>query len=279
MLSYLDISFRRRHQVFEFGDQPWLPSIFRDGIRGFLDCTHRVMGYYKPWASILAEVLRTTGQREIVVLGGGGLVFCQLLQDELRKRHQLDVKIYLTDLYPVPGLASKLRAGDNIVVVQESINMLKVPPSLKGVRLIVNAFHHLSPEQAVAVLEDAHQQNSAICICEYTRNSLVGVISSFLYPFFNWLIAPGVSQARLSTLFFTYIVPVFPLMLAIDGLMSNCRSYSTYEFKAFTSKFKTNSYQWSWRENHTLLHPTVLTTFIGLPPVSEFKERGHSATA
>lgn len=263
MIQKWDLNFRKRHQVFEFGDQHWLPSFTRDGIRSFLNATHQVMGYYKPWAKVLAQTLQETGQNEIVVLGGGGIHLCQLLQKELRTQYGMNIKFYLTDLYPVQGQSKYLDAEDDIVCIDEPVNMLNVPSHLKGLRMIAVAFHHLAPEQAKAALKDSYDKGAPICVFEYTKNSLIGVISSALYPIFNLLIAPLTRPFRFSTFLLSYVIPYFPIILSIDGLCSNLRTYSKEELREMTSPLSKPDYQWVVMDQIAPLHPTTLTTLIG----------------
>ena len=58
----------RRHHLFEFEDQSWLPGLIRDGMTDLLGKTIEVLRLYQPVAPLLAEALRTTGEGE--VLGG-----------------------------------------------------------------------------------------------------------------------------------------------------------------------------------------------------------------
>lgn len=271
MLQRLDWKFKKRHHLFEIGDQPWLPRYFRDELRDFLGASHRVMGYYKPLAKVLADELRKSGQREVVVLGGGGVLPIQLLQKELRLRHKLEVKFYLTDLYPVPGQIKHLKADDDIVCVEEPVNMLQIPPTYRGLRLIVNAFHHLKPEQAEATLQAAYESGTSICVFEFTRNSFLGVFTSMFYPLFNLVIAPLIRPFRLSRLALYYVIPVLPLLHSFDGLMSNFRTYGKEEFREMVRPFVRTDYEWEHLEPIAPLHPTLLTIFVGRPLSSENK--------
>jgi hypothetical protein len=259
-----DHQFQRRKMLFELGDMEWVPSLFRDGLRAFLNGTHALMKYYKPWTCVLAEVLKKTGIRQVVVLGAGGGFLSRLVQQELATTYHLDVKFILTDINPPGAAVEKWNNCKNMEYVSTPVDMMNVPAAYEGIRVIFNAFHHLDPKQAQMVLRDAYEAQMPICIFEYTRNSLVGILSCVLYPFFNLLIAPLARPFKWSHLFFTYLLPIYPLMIAFDGLASNLRTYGKNELLGMVSELG-NGYLWSVGYRTVGGHPTQLTHFVGLP--------------
>jgi hypothetical protein len=261
MFDYL---FAHRKTVFELGDMAWYPKSLRDGLRAFLNATHRVMQYHKVWAEVLADVLRTSGLRQVVVLGGGGGHLSVLIQRELRETHGLDISFVVTDLNPVRDGPKALGDVRNFDYVAAPVNMTDVPGNFKGVRVVFNAFHHLNPAQARATLAGAYEAKTPICVFEYTMNSWVGVLSSAAYPFFNMLIAPFVRPFKWSHLLLTYAVPLYPLAIAFDGLMSNLSTYNRREFLEMTADLK-NRYSWTVEYRSIRRHPTPLTCLVGMP--------------
>ena len=84
---------------------------------------------------------------------------------------------------------------------------------------------------------------------------LMGVLMFFITPFYFWR-SPG-------HLFFTYIIPIIPVVLVFDGIISSLRTRSPKEVQALMKKCGAEYDGWtvkSGHEQHTF--PTGYLTWL-----------------
>jgi hypothetical protein len=106
------------------------------------------------------------------------------------------------------------------------------------------AFHHFQPEQARAVLADAVRQRQGIAIFEATQRSPLALLLMLLAPLVVLATTPFIRPFRWSRLFWTYLIPVVPLLTLFDGLVSCMRTYDVEELGGLTAKLGANDYLW-----------------------------------
>jgi hypothetical protein len=202
--------------------------------------------FYKPVAPMLLETMKITGSTQIVDLcsGGGGSIL--QMQKELSAISGKRIKIILTDLFPnftSYRYLSKKSSGD-ISFANMSVNALKVPGELKGVRTIFSGFHHFDKENAKLVLQDAVTNKEAICIFDGgNKNILMAFGAVFIHPVLFVIWTPFIRPFRLRRILFTYLIPVIPLCTMWDGMVSITKLYSPEKMKQLTANIGGN-YIW-----------------------------------
>lgn len=60
---------------------------------------------------------------------------------------------------------------------------------------------------------------------------------------------PFICPFRLSRLFWTYFIPVIPLVLLVDGVVSCLRTYNPQELREIIKKLNATEYDWEVGEN------------------------------
>jgi hypothetical protein len=226
-------------RLFEFGDQPWFPRVLREAETAYLVAAYRLVPLARDWAEKILNTLHPGDRMEILDLcsGAGGAV--PLLIEELESRG-CKASVTLTDLYPNSRITSHSRMSWR----SEPLDATRVPPELTGVRTMFSAFHHFGPETARSILEDAFRQRRSICIFEAGSGTLLGVANMLLVPLIVLLIMPFVRPFRWAYLVFTYLIPILPLIIFWDGIVSMLRIYSPEEMKAMTENLKAPDYVW-----------------------------------
>jgi hypothetical protein len=114
----------------------------------------------------------------------------------------------------------------------EPVDATRVPADAPGLRTLFNAFHHLAPDAARSVLADAVATRQPIAIVELTGRHpalLLGII--LLAPLLVALFVPFLRPFRWAWLPLTYLVPVLPLFVLWDGVVSCLRVYSRPELE------------------------------------------------
>lgn len=257
----------RRTHLFEWEDFAWFPASWRDAGTSFLELAVRISGHAAMLAPKIEEVLRATGKRKLVDMCSGGGGPMPIVVGELKKSG-LEVGATLTDLYPnVPAFErAAAKSSGAIGFRATSVDATSVPEDLDGVRTMFNAFHHLRPAVARAVLADAVKQEQPIAIFEVVSREPVSLIGMLLVPI-NFIVSlPFLRPFRWSWLFFTFVVPVLPAFVLWDGLVSWLRIYSEPELRELTDSIETPP-GWHWDIGKIRLGkaPAHATYLVGRP--------------
>ena len=180
--------------------------------------------------------------------------------DEFESRG-FHVQARLTDLYP--GLNPPLHS--RIVWVSEPVDATCPSAKLAGVRTMISAFHHFPPEAAGAILRNAYEHNSAICIFEAGSATALQIAGMILVPFYVLALMPFARPFRWEYLVFTYLIPVLPLIIFWDGVVSMLRIYSPDQMREFTRDLQRPSYLWEIGDLQVRGVPGNLPYLIGRP--------------
>lgn len=227
-----------RLHLFEFNDQPWLPSIIRNALTGYLYAAYRSTPFGGMFAERIATLLNLSGSNRIVDLcsGGGGPI--AIVNDELKKTG-VAPHIVMTDLFP-----NRSAGGGEIEYWTEPVDARVVPPRLTGMRTMFASFHHFEPQDAARILRSAYDRRCAIAVFEVTARTPAGILGAILIPFGVLLMTPGIRPLTVFQVVFTYLIPILPVMIFWDGLVSQLRTYSPQEMKAMTKDMDGPGYEW-----------------------------------
>jgi len=102
-------------------------------------------------------------------------------------------------------------------------------------------------------------------IFEVPRRSIMTVVGCFLFPFGAFVAVPLMRPFRWSRLFWTYLIPLAPLILCFDGLVSCLRAYSLIELSEIAQIHAGQGYQWQFGEEQRGRFSFKVTYLIGLP--------------
>jgi hypothetical protein len=254
----------RRFHLVEVEDQPWFPASARDTLTDFLQF---MVSATRPYTAILPR-LRTAVERagatRIVDLGSGAGGPWLTLHADLPP----GVEILLTDRYPnLPAWkrAAAVTAG-RIGFYPEPVAATRVPAALTGFRTLFAAFHHFPPDAARLVLADAVAQRQGVAVVEATQRSVAALAIMLLTPLIVLLATPFIRPFRLSRLFWTYLLPVAPLAVLFDGMVSCFRTYTLDELRALVAAVPgAEGYEWEFGEERDPRAPLPLTYLIGCP--------------
>jgi hypothetical protein len=264
----------RRAQLFEFCELDHLPAPLRSLTPTFLSAAFSLTRSYTVASRPLAQALRSTGSRELLDLGSGGAVPVCTLLDELRRREGLEVRALLSDKFPdLRGLAATCaKRQDGTRYLVDPVDATAVPPQLTGFRTLFQLLHHFPPHTARAVLQDAVRAGVGIAVFEVTQRRVLGLLQVLLVPFAVLLCTPFVRPLPLWRLVFTYLVPIIPLVIFWDAVVSTLRSYTADELRQMVEDLPGPRYRWvqggAWKSLQKI------TWLIGYP---EDEGRGRGA--
>jgi hypothetical protein len=226
----------RRYQLFEFLDQSWLPHRLRVAATGYLTASYAYTSFPARWAGVVARVLDDGGTNRIIDIGSGSGGPMELVFAEMARLGRKPL-VTLTDLYPV-------QTASSIDYWPVPVSATSVPAELRGLRTLFLVFHHFPPPMARAVLQDAFNQRQAICIFEATSRTAPAIAVSFVIPFLVLFLTPSIRPISMFQILFTYLIPVLPLLVFWDGLVSQLRTYSTAELRELTAGCNSPEFVW-----------------------------------
>ena len=254
----------KRKHLFEFEDQTWFPGFLRNYLTDFLQFVSNRFNIYKGIEPLLSEALKKTNSSQIVDLasgGGGGLLN---LASALKKDHP-GLKIVLTDLYPnVKAFEHTVKQSDCFDYRRDSIDATSVPADLKGFRTQFLSLHHFRENDAVAIIQNAVSSNSPIAFFESQERNVKSVIAMIFSPLNVLFVTPFIRPFSIGRIFFTYFIPLVPLFVMLDGILSALRTYTVPEMQELVSRVDGNE-NYNWQIGKARSGPATILYLIGCP--------------
>lgn len=255
------------NHFFEFEDLHWFPDIIRESMTDYLRYLITKVNIYHPVIPLIIEGLNQTNSNQIIDLcsGGGGAI--EQIQNDIRRKSGLEMKIILTDKYPNYSAFEYLsgKTKGSISFSEISIDAADVPEKLKGFRTIFSGFHHFSKDYATLVIKNAVDNRAGIGIFDGGDKNILAVFAILIFhPIGFFLFTPFFRPFRFSRLFFTYIIPVIPFCTIWDGIVSISRLYKPQELLAIAHEAGNGNYIWKAGKLRSDLGLNV-TYLIGYP--------------
>ena len=222
----------------------------------FLTAAYSITPFPKLWADKLSELMSPYGVTDVVDLGSGsgGPIF--RVVEELRARG-FKANVTLTDLYP--------NVGGSLPYWPQPVDAAAVPDALSGIRTMFASFHHFRPQAAHEILRDAFQRRRPIAIFEATSRTPAAVASTLAIPILVLVLTPRIRPLSWTQLLFTYLLPILPVLIFWDGLISQLRTYSAPELEELTRDLQAPEYRWQAGLIHAPGIPTGVPFLIGRP--------------
>lgn len=255
----------KRIHLFEFEDLSWFPSTIRNYMTDYLQFATNKFDFYAGVLDVLKQGVAKTENNTIIDLasggGGGWLKLSEHLKTELP-----NTKVILSDFYPnINAFRYNVRKiGGNFSFNENSVNALAVPNDLKGFRTMFLSFHHFKPTAAQQILQNAVNAKQPIAIFEAQERSVSKLIQFFFSPIFVLLMTPLILPFRFGRLLFTYLIPLVPLFVWWDGLVSVLRTYSVDEMQEMTKNLKKGD-TFDWEIAKIKSGPAEVQYLIGIP--------------
>lgn len=253
-----------RFHLFEFEDLGWFPGFLRNYGTDFLQFLANKTKMWKPAVPVLERALKREGSNHIIDLasgGGGGLLW---LNGAIRENNP-ELKITLTDYYPnLNAFAYTKAQADNFDYIKEPVNVLQVPKRLKGVRTQFLSLHHFKPAEAKSILQNTVDAKSPVAIFEGQERSLPSILAMLFSPITVLFTTPFIRPFKLGRIVFTYLIPIVPLFVMWDGIVSSLRTYSVKELRLLIAEVK-NAESYDWEIERIKSGPGVIIYLLGMP--------------
>lgn len=252
----------RRLQLFEWNDLPWIPEVFRSLLTDFLNYILMCRQPFLPGAYVVLRALKHSSTNKIIDLcSGQGGPWPKLLP-LLNKKSRHTYSVTFTDKYPISPKTR--RTWDPLLrYFQHPVDATAVPEELKGTRTIFNGFHHFNEKQAQTILSNAVDDNQSIVIFEMLQRNWKHVLLCFLIPIMVLIVTPRIGPFRTSRIILTYVIPIAPLLIFWDTMVSILRCYHPSEFMQMTSRVNAPDYHW---ETGSYNYQGIMVTYyLGYP--------------
>ena len=256
----------RRIQLIELHEQSWFPSSLRDEITDALQFGVNFLEAYAPIAPLLQRMLNSTRSRTIVDMcsgaGGPWLTLCRKLQPDGQAFH-----ILLTDKYPNFKAFQKaaLASENRIAFYPGSVDAMRIPGEFHGFRTMFSAFHHFPPDEARTILQNAVDARQSIGIFEITGRAPFPIALMFPWALLPFVLTPLVRPFRLLRVVCTYVIPIIPLVLLFDGVVSCLRTYGPQELREIIKTLSGTEYRWEVGKYSKASGQAPITYLIGSP--------------
>ena len=244
----------KRVQLFEFEDFDWFPQTFRRSMTRLLVVLHKLLGIDKIMAELIAKAIVQSGENEIVDLGSGSGGSMPLVMQELRSQEKwANIEMTLTDRFPDTKTINAINSAkiQGINYLEKSVDAGELDKAPKGLKTLVNSFHHMPKDVARKILTSAHHNKQPILIYEMAENKMPLWLWWVQLPFslciltiMSLFMTPFVRPMSASQLFFTYLIPIIPLAYAWDGQASYPRMYALKDFDELLDGLKDETYSW-----------------------------------
>lgn len=255
----------RRIQFFEIGDLPWCPALIRDAFTDYLRYAQDRFRPYLAAAPLLHRAIEGSGADHLVDLCSGAAGPWPHLLPALSDAG-CHLSVNMTDKFINRAALSRLCAQwpEQLTFTPEPVDATAVPERLAGFRTIFSAFHHFPPPLAHRILADAVRQGQGIGIFEFTQRSRRGLLrAAGIFPLVL-LWAPCVRPFRWPRFLLTWLVPLMPLIVLFDSLVSNLRTYTPDELRALAAQADPDGrYVWEIGEAPAQKSSVPITYLLG----------------
>lgn len=236
MLSPLidKLTLRERAQLFEFDDQPWLPQTLR---RIYMEILGNNVFRVAPFKACLLNDLDNHDVKVIHALCSGDGQFIFYLYKLLEKDRK--ARFVLSDLFPLLDDYARIKAltGGDIDFVPMPVDATQIQPACGDWLLMAGSLHHLREEQVRAVFERVVANDGVLVMMEnHDRSYAQALKLLIILPIYSILVSIFGRPFKLDKLLFGALLPIVPLMILADGIVSNFRSYRLSDLQRIVEK-------------------------------------------
>lgn len=254
-----------RLKLFEFCDQSWLKGLWREAYVDCLDNIHFLFAPYQNVPKLLGRWADELGTTEVLDIGSGGGEQIKTIHIFAIRNNIIMPRFTLSDLYPNTESYQKIMdqiGHQRLHYLTNSVPIANLPQEFKTMS-IFSTFHHLSKVDAESLLLEIVKNRDGLCIFEFTNRRIIDLL--MLLPSVLIGMTAPLSAKRFHWLkfFISTLIPIIPMMVFFDGIVSVFRSYTSDEIiemipKKLKSEFKIESghLKWKWlpfaRSNYVL---------------------------
>lgn len=239
----------RRMHLFELHEEPWFPEVLRSIFRAGLGKTQSKLGVFDNAIPKIRDFLGGSerSSRVLDLCSGSGQTTIHILDLFQKCEDGKEVEVMLSDLYPEVERFERLRAErpHSVSYCEEPVDALRPPDLGPHCRSIFASLHHFRPPQVRRILEDAACRSEGICVLESTTRSWKSLLATLPMPLLAAVVC-GVTLRpwRFSHLLWSVLIPVIPLVVLWDSVVSTLRSYTVEDLRRITGSMDCEGFEW-----------------------------------
>jgi len=149
------------------------------------------------------------------------------------------INFLMTDLHPhIDAWIPLAEKSDTLNFIPQPVDAANPPPSVisssssdsiatsstRILRTFYLSFHHFDDNTAQAILKSTLQTSDAFAIIELMDRRLFSLLLLLLEPLLLYLVAPLWFVGDVGYLFFVFIIPLLPILMGWDGIVSLLRT-------------------------------------------------------
>ena len=245
----------KRLELFEFEDFQWLPNFVRSGVTNLIKVLHKLIGTSDVLVELIFNIRHKIDFEQIIDLGSGSGGPMIDTIEKINKSTSLDgpIHLLLTDKYPNKKIIKNINELKIPFVKYYggSFDALSIEEAPKGLKTMIASFHHIKPSFAKQILDSAEQSKEPILIYEIAKNNIPVIIWWILLPIslviliiISLIMTLFVRPLSFAQLFFTYIIPIIPIVYAWDGQASLMRTYTFEDIESIIRELDNKNYSW-----------------------------------
>ncbi|KAL4927995.1 uncharacterized protein BDV17DRAFT_282237 [Aspergillus undulatus] len=266
-----------RIQFHEIGDQSWCPAWLHHHEQFSLSQLWNLRVPF--WSrgslatqacAVIKEHLSDLSSTTIVdcCAGAGGPT--PFIERELNRDAERDlreaVKFVLTDMFPPVDVWSAIaKKQNNVRFVDTPVDARSVgrvaEERRKECRIFNICFHHFDDQDAAGILKSAVEEADAFIIFEITARQVSTCLYSPLAFFWGFYVTALWYWHSPVHLLSTFLIPVAPLALWIDGLISCLRTRTPQEVQTLIARSGANTDGWKFTHGEKSVQWPMITLY------------------
>ncbi|WNJ17181.1 hypothetical protein [Pontibacter sp. G13] len=188
----------RRIHLPQFTSASWFPAPLKTMVDEFLQGFIAKIGADKPFLPLIHEAMEQAPNKQLV-----------------------DIRAEIGS--GIPGLVEHIREQGWTYESTDNWN-----PHLQrgGVVVVASGFHRLNPQQARQWLQSMVDQDQTVLVLEGNNNNWWQAVGMLVFvPLSVLLISPIIKPFRMGRMLFTYLLPILPIVICLDGVMALFKLY------------------------------------------------------
>ena len=239
----------RRFHLIELHEQRWYPAVWRQLFQLSMGRAMSGLGALDGVADRFRQLVEEVKPHAVLDLCSGSGELTVSLWESVTSRLQDEARpsLVLSDVYPNPLAFEALRERfeGKVDFYPEPVDACRPPSDGPPVRTIFNALHHFRPEQVRSILADAAENADGIAAFEVTRRTVGNLAQSLLVvPFLSAFFTARLQPVRFRNILWGLLLPVVPVTTALDGFVSNLRTYTVDELTKITDSIESPGFKW-----------------------------------
>lgn len=231
---------KNRILMTELNDRESFPGFLKTPYMECLGFVQNSGGFFKHLQRSLSKLQSELPYTVVQDFGSGSGVHIQTTLKSWPKGSK-SPSFVLSDLNPQLQALKPLESQwPNLRVSEGSVDMTQASLEKNAVATLVSCFHHLSETQAKQAIANFSQKEAqAVVILEPFERSyfyLLKHLLLFLPSVALGLLTPLVSKNKLSAFVWCTLIPIAPLCVQIDCILSVLRSFTYSEIKSLLEK-------------------------------------------